>query len=161
MTNRGVYPIELGALVRVPIHNDHKRAKNWLAVVRMDPKSPSGLARRFQARAHGRFYYLVDGIKPGDVLEFGADYYTGSGRKDARRVYGVVVSITDGELVMDEYQTASEAFTVLKTMEADGTESKVDHSGESGKRETDLSTIPTEDLIAELERRGVRIKTLV
>src|SRR5208282_2049118 len=42
---------------------------NWLAVIEdRDPRALGGLRRRFQPRAGVPFYYLVEGLKVGDVI---------------------------------------------------------------------------------------------
>lgn len=101
---------ELGALLDCPVYSSHKRAKNWLAKVQMDPSSPGGLSRKFQDRAHGKYYYMVSAINIGDVIEFGADYYTASGRKDQQRVYCVVREIHEDKIIIEKYSTPDEAF---------------------------------------------------
>jgi hypothetical protein len=103
-------PIELGALRDVPLYHDHKRARNWCAIVRLDPKAPGGLARQFLGRARGSGnYYLADGLAVGQVVEFGADYYSGSGRKSADRWYGVVRDISESEVVIESFPDARAA----------------------------------------------------
>lgn len=104
------FAVELGALTVVPVFEHHKRGKNWLAVIHKDPTAPGGLGRKFANRARGEYYYLVVDIKVGDVIEFGADYYTGSGHKSAQRYYGVVRDITDDSLTIEEAPTAAAAF---------------------------------------------------
>lgn len=101
--------IEDGALVEVPCYEKHIRSKNWLATISPDPSAPGGLSRSFQDRGRGRYYYLVGGLSVGDAVEFGADYYTGSGSKRATRRYGVVRSITPDGIEIEEFDTAMEA----------------------------------------------------
>ncbi len=91
MSEKQVYKIESDYLVDVPIYTTHRRGKNWMAKISKDPESPGGLARQFAKKGHGEYYYSVKDINVGDVLEFGADYYTGSGNKDPRRKYAVVL----------------------------------------------------------------------
>ncbi len=88
-----IYGIEDGALVNVPKWTTHKRGKNWFASISIDPQSPGGLARTFHDKAKGSSYYLLPSLSPGQAIEFGSDYYTGSGRKDPDRWYGYVVRI--------------------------------------------------------------------
>lgn len=87
--------VEDGALVSVPpdCWESHSRGKNWLAIISSNPSQPGGLEREFQPKAKGDYYYLTSGLAAGQALEFGADYYSGSGRKSSRRWYGVVVAI--------------------------------------------------------------------
>lgn len=103
------YPVEHGALVSAPIYNDHKRGKNWLAVIAPDPMAPGGLGRKFQPQARGRYLYMIDGLKVGDAVEFGADHYSGSGNKTPYRWYGVVRSITEESVEFEEFPTSAKA----------------------------------------------------
>jgi hypothetical protein len=101
--------IEAGALVEVLAYEEHRRGRNWLATIAEDPRAPGGLRREFWERGRGRFYYIIPrklGIPC--AVEFGADYYTGSGGKCPRRVYAVLVSISETEAVFEVYGTAQE-----------------------------------------------------
>lgn len=99
-----------GALTEVPIFNGHHRAKNWMARIYANPMAgPGGLGRIFQDRARGEFIYEVSGIRVGMPVEFGADYYTGVGRKKPERWYAVVEDLTDRALILRQYETAIEA----------------------------------------------------
>jgi hypothetical protein len=95
-----VCSIEQGALTGVPAYTDHPRAKNWLARIKEDPRAPGGLARNFIPHGRGRFYYLTEGLVPGQAVEFGADYYTYRGNRDPHRWYGVVVQVDSAHLVL-------------------------------------------------------------
>jgi hypothetical protein len=90
--------IDTGAPVEVPAFEPDECGHNWLAVVEnRDPRAPGGLRRRFQPRAGVPFYYLVEGLKVGDVIEFGADHVSlkpsRQHRKQPKRVYGVIREI--------------------------------------------------------------------
>lgn len=100
-----------GALSQVPAGcwESHSRGKNWLAKISINPSSPGGIARDFFAKAKGEFYYLVDGLDAGDPIEFGADYYSGRGRKSPTRWYGYVVRVTAEYVVLREASTAKAA----------------------------------------------------
>jgi len=91
-----------GALTEVPnnCYRDHSRGKNWLAVIEMDPKSPGGLERIFCTRANGDYFYFTDKLAVGQVVEFGADYYSGSGRRSPTRKYFVVAAISENGLTL-------------------------------------------------------------
>lgn len=106
--------IEEGALATVPpsCWESHKRGKNWLATISVDPSSPGGLARSFVPKAKGEFYYLLPDLAPGDAVEFGADYYSGGGRKNPTRWYGFFVRTIDSEpayLVLRQCNTGTAA----------------------------------------------------
>lgn len=134
------FKIENGALVEVPIYETHRRGKNWLAKIQKDPKSPGGLKREFMENAKGSYYYLINGLSVGDVVEFGADYYTVSGKKGANRVYGIIRLLTDNELELEQFNTPNEAFTNAIKLEI--------------QPENPLAKFTNDELIAELKRRG-------
>jgi hypothetical protein len=77
----------------------------------MDPKSPGGVDRSFLQKAKGEYLYLLpEGLAPGDAIEVGGDYFTGSGRRDRQRWYGFVLRIKPEHLVLRKCKTAAEAF---------------------------------------------------
>jgi len=147
------YRIELGALKEVPIYEDHSRGKNWCAIISPDPKSPGGLYREFVERAHLPYYYMVDEIKVGDVLEFGADYYTRSRHKSANRLYAVVIAKTSTELVLEEFTKPQDAFEYAQKLQAREIEDVELPINE------ELAKYSDEELIRELERRGYKVET--
>ena len=102
--------VELNALTECPCYESHKRGKNWAATIRLDPASPGGLSRDFWPRAHGEYYYLLPkSLRVGDAVEFGADYYSSGGRKNANRWYGVVRAISDAEITLEKHGTGKDA----------------------------------------------------
>lgn len=112
------FEIVAGATQDAPIYQTHKRGKNWMAVIHQDPAQPNGLGRRFipKARGEGNYYIVEGAIKGGEPVEFGADYYTGGGSKCASRWYGVVVSISDEEIVLVNATTAKRAIKLAEEM---------------------------------------------
>lgn len=103
--------LEQGAMVNAPVYETHSRGKNWLAIIEKDPKSPGGLSRRFCEKAKGHYYYFITNLKKNDPVEFGADYYTGSGKPSRSRYYGVVISITDDEIIIERSETSCQAIS--------------------------------------------------
>lgn len=101
--------IEFDAIVDAPVYCDHRRGKNWLARISIDPSAPGGLAREFMPRARGGFRYIVRSLSPGDAVEFGADYYTSGGNRRADRAYGFVGNKTENEIWFYWTGTAREA----------------------------------------------------
>lgn len=77
--------VEHGALCSVPVYEEHKRGKNWMAIISVNPASPGGIDREFVARARGQYYYHVDAALVGKPVEFGADYYTARGSAGGAR----------------------------------------------------------------------------
>ena len=84
------YLVKSGCLAEAPIWESHKRGKNWLAVITPSPAAPGGLERSFARRAKGDCFFFIDDIEVGSPVEFGADYYSGGGRKSSNRWYGVL-----------------------------------------------------------------------
>lgn len=70
----------------------HKRGKNWVAIVTSNKTCPGGLEREFLDHGSKGWYKIPDAIKVGDVLEFGGDYYSGSGHKNPSREYVKVLA---------------------------------------------------------------------
>ena len=102
--------IEDGAMVNCPCWESHSRGKNWCATISADPSKPGGLDRDFFAKAKGDSFYLVsETLAPGTPLEFGADYYSGRGRKNSKRWYGFVVVHTPEYLLVRESNTGKAA----------------------------------------------------
>ncbi len=101
--------IEMGAMLGVPVYEEHHRGKNWMAVINKNPKAPNGLDRTFVEKGKGEYFYIVSNVKIGDVVEFGADYISSGGRRRTNRWYGVVIQIDDNMIVIDEHETANEA----------------------------------------------------
>jgi hypothetical protein len=144
------FKIENGALVDVPIFEEHKRGKNWMAVIAYDPRKPGGLQRSFLERARGKYYYMVKGLNIGDAVEFGADYYTTSRKRHTNRVYAAVVALTSTELTLELCSTSSEAIETAK---------KIREAAEKAEdvEVNELEEYSDEELIRELERRGYKI----
>ncbi len=77
--------IDTGAPVEVPAFEPDECGHNWLAVNEdRDPRAPGGLRRRFQPRAGVPFYYLVEGLKVGDVTGAMNLRRTGGGGRNDR-----------------------------------------------------------------------------
>ena len=110
------YAVENGAMTQVPCWEAHSRGKNWAAVIEADPTAPGGLKRTFLQKAHGDYYYLVAALVPGQTIEFGADYYSSSGRKNAKRVYGVVTAVAPDYVEIAQFGTSREALQAAKDM---------------------------------------------
>jgi len=135
--------IENGALEEVPANcwESHRRGKNWLAIIIPNPGSPGGLERVFVRKAHGSAYYLIEGINVGDAIEFGADYYSGGGRKNPIRWYGVVTRLTPTMLVVAKCATGKAACKRAAAMEKppaleDEIESGIAHVNSEGSIES-------------------------
>ena len=98
-----------GALLAAPVFEKHYRGNNWLAVIDVDGTCPGGLSRQWLARAKGDCLYLIEQLKLFDAVEFGADYVTSMGRKRPHRFYGVIVAITETEIVIRGFTSGTEA----------------------------------------------------
>jgi hypothetical protein len=106
--------LEQDAMTEVPIYETHSRGRNWLAVIEIDPKSPSGLSRNFVQKARGKFYYFVTDLKVGDAVEFGADYYTSGGNKSPRRLYALVTEKNAERITFDLFDDSDSVFDAQK-----------------------------------------------
>jgi hypothetical protein len=112
--------IEDGALANVPsgLWESHKRGKNWLAVITPSPSSPGGLSRNFAAKARGDLYYIVPDWSVGDAVEFGADYYSGKGRKNDKRWYGFVVGFFASKTETPAGKPAGTKYVILREFDS-------------------------------------------
>lgn len=98
-------------LVDVLAWHPHHRGRNWVALVEIEPTLPGGLKRSFFPRASGKVAKVVipEGLKAGNILEFGADYVSYGGRREPTRIYGVVTGLTATELVVKPHLDLLEA----------------------------------------------------
>jgi len=98
--------IELdGRSVENPAYCNHRRGRNWGAIVR--GKNAANCERSF-LRAVGEVVDL-ESVQVGDVLEFGGDYVTRSGRRQPDRRWWHVQYITDDELTYESHETLAKA----------------------------------------------------
>jgi hypothetical protein len=131
--------VDYGALPEVPVWEDHNRGKNWAATIdRPDPTQPGGYARTFWTKARGEahFYLVPDDLLPGTAIEFGADYYTGTGEPRYNRWYGYVITATGTELALRQTDSARQAYDAGQAFLADR------HDG----RDTELDAVLAETL---------------
>lgn len=104
------YPVINRGLMAVPAWNDSHRAKNWAAVVEVDPVAPGGFRRKWFNRGNGPTYYVVpESLESGDVVEFGADRVSYSGNRDGNRWYGVVLAVSDVAVRLQKCVSAADA----------------------------------------------------
>lgn len=106
--------IEDGAMVEAPVYEAHRRGKNWMATIEADPAAPGGLAREFVKTGRGRYYYIVDASLVGKAIEIAGDYISGGGNRSRKRWYGVVRSVTDSEITIEQYETSAEAIRAAR-----------------------------------------------
>jgi hypothetical protein len=116
-------PVEQGMALKTPVWEAVKdRAKNWGAVIKDQPSQPGGLGRDWLPRPRkgepGRC--RVSDLRPGQVLEFAADYQGRHGLVPTRW-YGIVVSVSDSEIALRPAETAVAAFAAGKAMNAEST----------------------------------------
>lgn len=99
------YRIMNRGMIDVPVWEDHGlRGKNWGAIVEVDPTAPGGLRRFWFNRGRGVAKYIVpEQLQVGHTVEFGADYITSVGRRKPDRFYGVVVGLSEVEMVLQPY----------------------------------------------------------
>ncbi len=79
------------------------RSQAWAATVWLDDRAPGGWGRAVMPPGPGGRGYVADGLTPGDVIEFGADYPRQTGRKTfemvPRRWYGVALATAADHVV--------------------------------------------------------------
>jgi len=139
--------IENGALVTAPIYENHTRGKNWLAAISSEPAAPGGLNRDFATRAGGDYLYLVPAdLTPGTPVEFGADYYSGRGKKHAARWHGFVVSVSDTELALCECDSAREAIAAGAAYAAESAAPVIDRAALIAERDALLDRLTEIDI---------------
>lgn len=112
------FKIEMGAMVEAPIFETHRRGRNWMATINENPRAPWGIERKFIPRGKGRFLYIVGESLVGSPIEFGADYFSGSGNRTPKRWFGVVREVTPDKIVIEEFSSPQEAInaaTALRT----------------------------------------------
>jgi len=98
--------IELdGRSIENPAYCNHRRGRNWGAIVR--GKNAANCERTF-LRAVGEVVDL-EAVQVGDVLEFGGDYVTGSGRRHPDRRWWHVQDITDDTMAFEAHETLAKA----------------------------------------------------
>jgi hypothetical protein len=129
---------------------DHKRAKNWVATARFDPSAPNCLARLFWKRGSGSYVAVPPSLALGEVLEFGADYYTCGGHRQGRREYRRVLAITPQEIVVREIGKPGKK--PLRPVGLDIQAAEI--GGEAQPAPSPLVDASIADLVAELRRRG-------
>lgn len=95
-----------GAIVASPVYETHFRGKNWLAVIWAEPLLPGGTGRKFMPRARGEFLYMVHTLSLHDPVEFGADYVTSLGKKHQKRWHGVVRTLTEKSIEIEQLGSA-------------------------------------------------------
>ena len=116
MTETEIYtaPVRDGAMLSAPVYEGHKRGKNWMATIAPDPTAPGGVARTFVPRGRGEYYYIVSADLVGQPVEF-ADYFSAGGKRHPKRWYGVVRSVTDSEITIEECETSAAAIAAART----------------------------------------------
>jgi len=111
------YKIKNGILIETPVYCIHSRGKNWLARIALNPKAPGGLDREFCEKTKGQGRYILPAdLRLGDAIEFGADYYTGSGKRNPNRWYGVIVRIENTFIVLRQASDGIEAIEAGEEM---------------------------------------------
>ncbi len=128
----------------------HKRASNWVATVHFDPTAPNCLARTFWQRGSGSYVAVPASLSPGDVLEFGADYYTGGGYRQERRQYRRVLCVTEDALIVRA--TGKPGKRPLPPVLNDIVAAAL--NSDTAPIVNPLAEISTEALLSELTRRG-------
>ena len=99
-----------GRSLQNPVYYYHRRARNWGAVI--TGKNAANCQRAF-LRAAGPIVDLSS-VESGDVLEFGGDHVSGSGRRRPDRCWWHVLHIDDDTLVFNEHESLSKAIRAAR-----------------------------------------------
>jgi len=111
--------IELdGRSVENPAYCNHRRGRNWGAIVR--GKNAANCERTF-LRVVGEVVDL-EAVQAGDVLEFGGDYISGSGRRHPDRRWWHVQDITDDTMTYMRHETLAKALRSARQQSIETTE---------------------------------------
>lgn len=119
-TEAQIFSVINRGLLEVPVWSDQELAKNWAAVISVNPARPGGLDRYFFNRGNGPSKYIVpDGLEAGDIIEFGADRYSFGGYQRRERWYGVLISSTPMALCIQPAESVLTAFLLSDTIRAE------------------------------------------
>ncbi|MGO8332106.1 hypothetical protein ACC778_08270 [Rhizobium ruizarguesonis] len=99
-----------GRSIENPAFCNHKRGRNWAAIMR--GKNAANCERSF-LRAVGEVVDL-DCVQAGDVIEFGGDYITGSGRRQPDRRWWYVHDITNDAMTYEPHPTLANALRAAR-----------------------------------------------
>lgn len=106
-------------MMAVPAWCQHRRAKNWAAILKADPSLPGGFEREWFSYARGSaFYFIPPRLQVGDAVEFAADYVQGTGRVEPDRWYGVVTALAPDFVQLQKCQDAAHAAVRSAQMKA-------------------------------------------
>jgi hypothetical protein len=112
-----------GAMTEVPLYREGRDYSNYCAIITRDEQAQGGLNRDWVPRGAGKgFYYTVEGLKVGMVLEFGSkDKHARYG--DKKKWYGVIIYISETALHLEQYpggKTALKAALKIQKREETG-----------------------------------------
>jgi hypothetical protein len=103
--------IELdGRSIENPAYCNHRRGRNWAAVMR--GKNAANCDREF-LRAKGDIVDL-EAVKAGDVIEFGGDYISGSGRRQPDRRWWHIHDIDDDTMTYEPHPSLAKALKAAR-----------------------------------------------
>lgn len=121
------------ALIEVPIFEKHRRGKNWLAIISVEPTAPGGLGRKFCPRGNGECVYIIEQLSRFDAVEFGADYLTWSGNTARKRWYGVVIDIRFDFVLLEAAESGAKAVIRARELREKATRDENQGSQEEAK----------------------------
>ncbi|ACP24469.1 hypothetical protein NGR_c06760 [Sinorhizobium fredii NGR234] len=96
--------------IKNPAHCYHKRGRNWAAIMR--GKNAANCDRDF-LRSTGDIVDL-DPVLAGDVVEFGGDYITSTGRREPDRRWWHVRAIADDAMTYEAHPTLAKALKAAR-----------------------------------------------
>jgi len=107
------------ALLEAPVLELCKeRARNWLAVVDINPVKPGGFDRYFLPQGRGGCLYITEQLMLFDAVEFGGDRIAWSGNIVQNRWYGVFVKREGDFLFFESAANGNEAVLRSRALKA-------------------------------------------
>ena len=111
-----------GAILGAPIYEINKGKRNWMAIITENEDAPGHFGRRFLEHGERKCYYVINALKVGDPIEFGADWEDPENenkQRVRRRWYGVVKAITIDKLTLIRTSGPEEAFSYSVRIKAE------------------------------------------
>ena len=94
---------------------------NWMATIVTDKTQPIGFDRKFWqlANVEGFCYIVPEGLKVNTPIEMASDENSRDRMKERKRIYYVVVAISDKEISLEQYATGRAAISAATKKQQD------------------------------------------
>lgn len=128
-------------------YETHRRGTNWMATVEFSPSAPGNLDRAFWERGSGSYCEVPAALQEGSIIEVAHDYTTGGDNRRRRRSYFRVHRVGDIMLHVEETKKPGRETLTAGQWVSGG--------GQADASEFSLGGLTDEELLAEVERRGL------